>query len=104
MAVEDHRGAARGCCTGTRTVTMAKTRAQTKDAPRSNGLTIAIAAIVAIAVWLALHAEPWQSWSHDGFWKMDRALADPGPLYSGKEFDVYTTSATECIPGRCTTY
>lgn len=71
---------------------------------RPNGLSLAIVAIVALAVWLAVSADPWQSWSHDGFWQMDRPLADPGGLYAGQEFIVYTTTAPACVPGRCPTY
>jgi hypothetical protein len=67
-------------------------------------LMIAIGAIIGVAVWLALSADPWQSWSHDGFWEMDRPLADPGALYAGHEFNVYTTTAPACIPGSCPTY
>jgi hypothetical protein len=76
-----------------------------KGAEASRGhLTIAIVAIVAVAIWLAVTADPWQSWSHDGFWEMDRPLADPAALYAGGEFNVYTTTAPACIPGRCPTY
>ena len=54
-----------------------------KGAEASRGhLTIAIVAIVAVAIWLAVTADPWQSWSHDGFWEMDRPLADPAALYA----------------------
>src|SRR5262245_39609271 len=46
-----------------------------KQPERSKGLTLAIIGLVAVAVWVAVSADPWQSWSHDGFWQMDRPLA-----------------------------
>ena len=83
---------------------VAKAKGKGKANESKGNLTIAIAAIVAIAIWIAVSANPWQSWSHDGFWEMDRPMADPGALYAGDEFDVYTTTATACIPGSCPIY
>jgi hypothetical protein len=78
--------------------------AGSKQQERSKGLSLAIIGIVALAVWLAVSADPWQSWSHDGFWQMDRPLADPGGIYAGESFIVYTTTARACIPGSCPVY
>jgi glycosyl hydrolase family 43 len=70
---------------------------------RSN-LLVVIAILVGIAIWVAVSADPWQSFSHDGFWQMDRSLADPSGIYAGQEYSVFTTTAKECVPGRCTNY
>jgi hypothetical protein len=84
--------------------TKGKAGAKGKGDGSKGNLWIVIGVVMGIAVWIAVSAEPWQSYSHDGFWQMDRPLADPGPLYSGHEFDVYTTTSTACIPGSCPTY
>lgn len=51
-------------------------------------------------------ATPWQSWSFDGFWQVDRPLADPGvldqPLLDG--VTVYGTTARICVLFTCGTY
>jgi hypothetical protein len=52
----------------------------------------------------AATAGPWQSWSYDGFWGIDRALADPGPLLAGGQVTVYATTARHCIVSTCATY
>jgi len=90
-----------GWCVGTK----GTSKGTTKGAEGSRGhLAIAIGVIIGAAVWLAVSADPWQSWSHDGFWEMDRPLADPSALYAGGEFNVYTTTAHACVPGSCPTY
>jgi len=67
-------------------------------------LAIVIVAAVAVAAWAANSSRPWQSWSHDAFWRIDRPLADPAPIVADGEFDAYATSAPECFPGGCATY
>jgi hypothetical protein len=51
-------------------------------------------------------SSPWQSWSFDGFWQVDRPLADPGvldqPALDG--VTVYATSARICVLWSCATY
>lgn len=74
-----------------------------KDSSTNSTLTTAIILVVFAAL-IANAARPWRSWSHDDFWKIDRPLADPAALYADGGFDVYTTSAAECIPGSCPTY
>ena len=75
-----------------------------KTSSNRSRLATAIVVAFAIAVWAATSSPPWQSWSYDSFWKIDRPLADPALIYADGTFDVYTTSATECIPGSCQTY
>jgi hypothetical protein len=48
-------------------------------------------------------ADPWQSWSYDGFWGIDRTLADPGPLSAADQVVVYATTGRHCILSTCTT-
>jgi hypothetical protein len=67
-------------------------------------LAIVVVAAVAVALWAASASRPWQSWSHDAFWKIDRPLADPAPIVADGEVDVYATSASECFPGGCPMY
>ncbi len=74
-----------------------------KDSSNGKTLTTAIVLFV-LAALFANAARPSPSWSHDAFWKIDRPLADPAVLYAAGEFDVYTTSAAECVPGSCPTY
>jgi hypothetical protein len=74
--------------------------------PSSSRRRLALVVVVALAaaVWAASSLQPWPSWSHDGFWRIDRPLADPAPVVAHGEFDVYTTSAPECFPGGCPMY
>jgi hypothetical protein len=69
-------------------------------------LAITFVAALAIAVWAATStsAQPWQSWSYDSIWNVDRSLSDPAPVFAEGGFDVYTSSATECFPTGCPTY
>jgi Glycosyl hydrolases family 43 len=71
----------------------------------SNRQTIVTAGLViGVVAWIVTSRDPWQSWSRDEFWQLDRAFADPAAVYAGEEVHVYTTSATQCVPGQCTTY
>jgi hypothetical protein len=51
-------------------------------------------------------AAPWQSWSYDGWWGVDRPLADPGvldqPALDG--VTAYGTSARICLATTCQNY
>jgi hypothetical protein len=86
-----------------RTGTTSKGKGSKSRKSRGN-LWIAIGVVMGIAIWITVSADPWQSWSHDGFWEMDRPLADPGAMYAGDEFHVWTTTAPACIPGSCPVY
>jgi hypothetical protein len=44
---------------------------------------------------------PATSWSWDTEERTDRMAADPGALYAGGTFHVYTTSARHCVDGAC---
>jgi hypothetical protein len=44
------------------------------------------------------------SWTWDPETGTDTVAADPGALYAGGAWHVYTTSATHCRPGVCATY
>jgi len=65
-------------------------------APATRAATPAAAATAA--------ADQWQSCSYDGFWAMDRPLADPGAFYADSQVVVYGTSARQCILSSCSTY
>lgn len=67
-------------------------------------LVVAIAVVVVLAAWAVTTRAPWESWSHDPFWKLDRVLADPAALVDDGSVHVYTTSAAACYPDGCTTY
>ncbi len=41
------------------------------------------------------------SWTWDPQEGIDRVAADPGALFAGRRFHVYTTSATHCVAGGC---
>jgi len=60
--------------------------------------------VVGFIAWVVASRHPWESWSRDRFWKLDRAFADPAAVYTDHEVDVYTTSAAQCFPGDCPTY
>jgi hypothetical protein len=57
---------------------------------RRRRLAITFVAALAIAVWAATStsAQPWQSWSYDSIWNVDRSLSDPAPIFAEGGFDV----------------
>ncbi len=65
---------------------------------------VAVAVVIGLAAWVISTRGAWESWSRDEFWQLDRAFADPAALVADGAVHVYTTSATECVPGSCTTY
>jgi hypothetical protein len=65
---------------------------------------LAVLVVSARGAVAAAATDPWQSWSYDAFWGVDRTLADPGALYAGDQFTVYGTTANHCIVSTCATY
>jgi hypothetical protein len=65
---------------------------------------IAAGILIAVVAWFITSRDPWESWSHDRFWELDRSFADPAAVYADGEYHVYTTSAKQCFPSDCPTY
>ncbi|HEY3142645.1 MAG TPA: family 43 glycosylhydrolase [Acidimicrobiales bacterium] len=74
-----------------------------QESPSRQGM-LGLAVVIGIVVWIVASRSPWESWSRDRFWKLDRAFADPSPIYANGEYHVYTTTSTQCVPGNCPSY